>query len=645
MPFDEPVEQQDEAAMLPLRFGYPLADDEDGDSRPSIGMRIMQMAPAQASAAETAPLRGIDGQLQQAAKVERQIQATPSIGQRIMQIGNQGVPAFDIQDGRPVWRQDPQTLTNPNIGQRILQGAWSGATRPATFAAYQPGMWGVRPEPLSNLKPSETPRPGFLPNVTPGQPPRPQPLLNNLSNSYDRRSIQSGGSTSVPGYSGSSDQSIFAGERPFAGISGGSGLSTKSASRLSDSQENLRGPLDFNEFASFLKGKQQGSVGRTGGILASATVQGSYPQGEGDSAETLIRDRGATEAGGEMMRSVARTPASGSSERSLQKPALKGTVGGKSAKNDPGDVAKIQEYLNAVVRDGELPGFTELKVTGKVDDVMLRMIYEYQKQAHLLASPRMTPAEVMIEPGRGTVTTLARHPFIDKRWSHYDDAIKNEVAKYNGFFSKYPGFVPLDWRWVKAMIWGRELKAGPDERKGRWWTRPMQIGNPGDPALDQLRAGNEGSGIFVDDKLRKQLKTQPVVGDLNIKAGIAWLYTKLIKSLKHESVIDNPALKTYELKPRQSLQSLVQKKNGKQILKTTLEELYRENGLNQTTAKSRRPGPLKYREAHEAEYIESLNDWNTATQNYHRRVPKPDEPPYLPEIREAYERIKKNWPQ
>ena len=223
--------------------------------------------------------------------------------------------------------------------------------------------------------------------------------------------------------------------------------------------------------------------------------------------------------------------------------------------------------------------------------------------------------------------------------------MKDEVVKYNRFFSKYPGFVALDWRWVKAIIWGRELIAGPDEPKGQWWRRPMQIGNPGDPALGQLRSGAEGSALFVDKQLRNQLNTQPVVGDLNIKAGIAWLYTKLIKSLKHVSVVDDPTVRTYKLRPGQTLESLIKKHQGKQILKTTLEELYRENGLNENTAKSLRPQILKYREAHDVEDIESLNDWDTATQQYHRKVDKPGEPPYLPDIRKAYERIKRNWPQ
>lgn len=63
MPFDEPEENQDEAVMLPRRFGYPLPDEEDNETA-----RIMQMAPTQAPSDEP----GL------------QAETKPSIGQRIM---------------------------------------------------------------------------------------------------------------------------------------------------------------------------------------------------------------------------------------------------------------------------------------------------------------------------------------------------------------------------------------------------------------------------------------------------------------------------------------------------------------------------------------------------------------------------------
>lgn len=86
MPFDELEQDQDETAMRPWRFGYRLPAEESSESQPSIGMRIMQMAPPQAQPDAPGPLRGIDA-LQQAAQGDPQPEPRPSIGQRIMQIG------------------------------------------------------------------------------------------------------------------------------------------------------------------------------------------------------------------------------------------------------------------------------------------------------------------------------------------------------------------------------------------------------------------------------------------------------------------------------------------------------------------------------------------------------------------------------
>lgn len=126
MPVDEIEQNQDEAAILPWRFGYPLPNDEDSESKPSIGMRIIQMAPTQAPPDEPWSLRGTDVQLQQVTQGGPKPGPGPSIGQRIMQIGNQGVPPFDIQDGWPASRQDPQATAKPSIGQRIMRSASSG---------------------------------------------------------------------------------------------------------------------------------------------------------------------------------------------------------------------------------------------------------------------------------------------------------------------------------------------------------------------------------------------------------------------------------------------------------------------------------------------------------------------------------------
>ena len=598
MPFDDPQENQDETQAPPRRFGYPFVGDEDDAINPAVAM------PA-------APVRGLQPDvattlMPQRRSTEPQISSKPGIGQQIVAMGNREMPPFDIQDGRAVWRNDPGTLPKPNIGQRIVGMAPS---------------WKSQPAPLPNFNPSQPSRLEQLPYLFPHSPSDQMhgrqvlfgasaPALTNNSPDLHSNSFDSSSQSSQAMASSANNRSA--------------GSTDRSVSGFSSQPEYLRGPLDFNEFAAFI-----------GGRGASKSDFGPF--------ETGLSAAGATNDQHARSKLVVKSGTQGSagsnksSERRLQVPGLKGTVGGKGAQNKPEDVAEIQKDLNALVRDGQLPGFTELKITGHVDDVMLQMIYQYQKQA-LLGSPGMTPANVTIGPGKGTIIQLAKHPFVDKRWSRWDDTIKSDVAKYNRFFSKYPGFTPLDWRWVKAMIWGPEVHTGPDDPK--WWTRPMQIGNLGDPALKVVKRGEEGSALFMDDELRKQLNTKPVVGELNVRAGIVYLYTRLIKSWKDVSVIGNQAQKTYTLRPGETLSGVANRHN------TTLEELNKENGLNETTAKSLRPGRvLKYREAHNVHDIGSLNDWNTATFNYHTKHPNPKYKPYLPQVLDAYERIKRNWPQ
>lgn len=60
-------------------------------------------------------------------------------------------------------------------------------------------------------------------------------------------------------------------------------------------------------------------------------------------------------------------------------PEIEASVGGKGAKNDSADVKVVQELLNKAVINGDLPGFIQIRSTGEVDAMMLRMIYTYAK--------------------------------------------------------------------------------------------------------------------------------------------------------------------------------------------------------------------------------------------------------------------------
>ena len=114
----------------------------------------------------------------------------------------------------------------------------------------------------------------------------------------------------------------------------------------------------------------------------------------------------------------------------------------------------------------------------------------------------------------------------DSRWDGHDEVIRTEVGLRNAAFVVTPGFSALPWLMVKAMVWVES--GGPDNPA--WSGRAMQIGNPGDPALAVLLSGKEGADLILSPDLANSLKAgkigEPAV---NIRAGIAYLYTRLAK--------------------------------------------------------------------------------------------------------------------
>lgn len=120
----------------------------------------------------------------------------------------------------------------------------------------------------------------------------------------------------------------------------------------------------------------------------------------------------------------------------------------------------------------------------------------------------------------------------DAVWDKYDDTIKTEVTSYKTRFIK-TSIPTVNWLYLKAMLWTES--GGPSNKA--WETRPMQIGNPGDPGLKTLKDGAEGSNIIMEKSLHQAIKSNPINEPvINIKAGIAYLYTRMaiseIKSVK-----------------------------------------------------------------------------------------------------------------
>jgi LysM domain len=144
----------------------------------------------------------------------------------------------------------------------------------------------------------------------------------------------------------------------------------------------------------------------------------------------------------------------------------------------------------------------------------------------------------------------------NRAWDEYDPLIKEEVDAYNKKFAKTTGYVAVDWKLAKAVLWVES--GGPSN--SAWKKRPMQIGNPGDPGYGVLKQGKEGSDLVMSDQLKIDIKGDIDQPKLNIRAGIAYLFTKMMKS-DIESVFDptDSTIYPYTIVPGDSFYQIARK--------------------------------------------------------------------------------------
>lgn len=153
----------------------------------------------------------------------------------------------------------------------------------------------------------------------------------------------------------------------------------------------------------------------------------------------------------------------------------------------------------------------------------------------------------------------------DPRWHDYDCDIKRIVREFNLHLTGQGGYRPLDWRFIKAMIWTES--GGPDNRS--WKRNPMQIGNPGDPGLRALLSGDEGGDLILPPELAKALTESSVrsTPQMNIRAGTAYLLMRLARFNTVSVMQASDGLQTIEIKRGDTL-SKIARVNG-----TTVEAL------------------------------------------------------------------------
>jgi len=112
----------------------------------------------------------------------------------------------------------------------------------------------------------------------------------------------------------------------------------------------------------------------------------------------------------------------------------------------------------------------------------------------------------------------------DATWDSWDCEIQMAVNEYNHHLSGTPGYISLDWKFIKAMIWS---ETGP--HRTDWNFKPMQIGVADDPGMTSFLLGNEGGDLILPPTWEGRLTLGSVttIPAHNIRAGIGYLLMRM----------------------------------------------------------------------------------------------------------------------
>lgn len=114
----------------------------------------------------------------------------------------------------------------------------------------------------------------------------------------------------------------------------------------------------------------------------------------------------------------------------------------------------------------------------------------------------------------------------DPAWDDYDCDIQAAVNEYNRHLGTTTGFSPLDWHFVKAMLWTETGGANPE-----WKKKPMQIGVPGDAGMMAFLGNKEGGEQITPPKIRAMLSSDSIRTNSahNIRGGIGYMLMRMAR--------------------------------------------------------------------------------------------------------------------
>lgn len=206
----------------------------------------------------------------------------------------------------------------------------------------------------------------------------------------------------------------------------------------------------------------------------------------------------------------------------------------------------------------------------------------------------------------------------DAKWDAWDCDIQQIVRDFNVHLNgQGPLNKPLDWKIVKAMIWTETSPSYP-----AWNTRPMQIGNEGDPGMRAVLFGvevlngdnthiseTEGTDLILPPSLAKKLtshsiRTKPLD---NIKAGVCYLLARLIG----EGGVETKSVPTADPK-----EYTVTVKKGDALVKLAKEHGTTVDAFKRYLPPNANPGQLKLGQVltfKKEVYKRSISGWRSPT--------------------------------
>ncbi|WP_313620331.1 LysM domain-containing protein [Achromobacter sp.] len=184
------------------------------------------------------------------------------------------------------------------------------------------------------------------------------------------------------------------------------------------------------------------------------------------------------------------------------------------------------------------------------------------------------------------------------KWNGWDCEIQMAVNEYNRHLSGKAGYVSLDWKMIKAMVW---VETGANHSE--WKVKPLQIGVMGDPGLHALLSSKEGGDLILLPEWKERMTISSVRTNPshNIRAGIGYLLMRMA-NFKYVSVVAGDGkIHEIKVKPGDSLAKIASAQQS------TLEVMQKLN----PTAVVLRPGQsVKVQKAHIKQVITS---WRAVT--------------------------------